>query len=126
MITMTTARALGQATKWQVSNVEHDEKGLVAAVTVQLLNAANIVISQKTFFIRDNGLSDKLDYNTSPQAGQVITDALVYTPNVLNTPTGYSDAFAAWKTGSTPAARQSALESHLLTVGYMGSTLAGS
>lgn len=124
MITMTTPRALGQAVKLRVVRAwPHEDVG-EADVDVQLLNAPNIIVCTKRLTIR-NGTSDGLDYNLAPVAGQGIDSALILSPNVRITPTGYDDATTAWRTGSTSAARLTALEGYLLTSGIFGPTLAG-
>ncbi len=125
MITLTTSHLLGSATKWQILDVQPNDTNAVAYVTIVLLNATNLVVSQKTIAIHD-GTSDKLDF-TTPQVGQSLQEALLFSPSALSTPTGYTDAVNAWRAGgATAALRRTALEAHLLSVGYMGSTLAGS
>lgn len=126
MITMTTARPLGSALKWMISAIEQNDAINVAQVTIALLNGANVVVSSKAINIRD-GISDKLSYNVNPQAGQSMLDALLLSEQAMSTPTGYTDAVNAWRAGgATAAARRTALEAHVLTVGYLDSTLAGS
>jgi hypothetical protein len=119
MITLTAPRPLGSATRWRVDRVLPNEEAEEALAIVQLLTPGLMLITDRFVTIR-NGASIGVAIDPSPAR---FSDALVNTS--VSTPSGYTDAVNAWRTGDTPAARRAALETWMLSAGVAGANMAG-
>jgi hypothetical protein len=126
-ITLTTPYALpSSGTRLLITSVRVDDDQQQGFATIELRSApgTDYVISSQAVVIR-NGLSDRVRRNVSPPAGTRIDEALALEQSAVSTPTGYTDAVAAWRGGATPAARRSALEAVALAAGWIDASLTG-
>lgn len=112
----------------QRPNIDDDNNIMTVTIEVRTTAPTDFVIGYRSLYIR-NGLSDRLVKNTAPTAGLQLLDALItYQANGVSTPTGFTDAVAAWAGGGASAtAKRNALEAALKTMGaFDQATLAGS
>lgn len=119
-INLTTPVALGNGTRLVVRSRPDEDAGVpTIEVTVSLRSAAgtDIVYAERTIVIR-NGRSDQLQRVTL-SGGFDVHQALTVVPGALLTPAGVTNAMVQWRI-SKPA-----FEAHLLSVGYLHSSLAG-
>lgn len=121
MKTLTVTRPLGTANRWRVFVADPVESMGMMRVVAQLLNNGDALVSQAEVWVR-NGSSDRVDLDTAPLD---LSRALVVAKEAVATPTGYTDAFNAWKVGNTMAQRRDALETWMLSATVAGPNLAG-
>jgi hypothetical protein len=100
MITLAVSKPLPNFTRWEVDDWEPNEKRGYGRATVILRSAGptNYTITRE-LFIRNAGVgsgrSDKIGY-LAPVGG-AIADQLVWTPDAVALPTGFTDAHAAYQ-----------------------------
>ncbi len=125
-ITLTVPYTWPNGTRLVIATVNPNDDDSVLTVVIQLRTppASDHVGSEAVLKIR-NGLCGRVSRNTNLGVLGRWNGWLVYEPNVLTVATGYTDAMNAWKAGATPAARRTALETHMLSVGYIHSSLTG-
>lgn len=122
MITLAVSKPLPNFTRWEVDDWDPREKrneGLVQLI-LRTGNATNYTLNRQ-LWVR-NGTSDVVGYLAV--VGGALGDQLVVTENGLATPTGFDDAYAAYRSGNGKAARYAALEAFLLSSGIVNASLA--
>lgn len=124
-ITLTTAIVNPNGTRLIIQDVHPNDVNSTMTVTLELRTPSGTdhVVSSRTITIR-NGVSDRVS-RAVLTASQRLEDWLLYEPNVLTTATGYTDAIAAWRGGTTAAGRRTALETQMLAAGTIHSSLTG-
>lgn len=126
MKTLTVAKPLPNLTRWEVDDADwYEKRGFgVIRVVMRTAGPTNYTI-RRELQIR-NGLSDVVSYLAV--VGGELQEQLVVTVMSLSTPTGCTDAFAAYRAGGgngNGQARRDALEAWMLTSGVAHSSLAG-
>jgi hypothetical protein len=123
MISLSVTKPLSNFTRWEVDEWDPREKFGEGILKIILRSAGptNYTISRQ-LYVR-NGLSDVLGYLAV--VGGAIPDQLVVTEMGLATPTGFDDAYTAYRSGAGKAGRIAALEGFLLSSGIVNATLTG-
>jgi hypothetical protein len=122
MITLAVSKSLPNFTRWEIDDWDPREKrneGLVQLI-LRTGVATNYTLNRQ-LWIR-NGASDVIGY--SAVQGGAIGDQLVVSESGLATPTGFDDAYAAYRSGVGKAGRYAALEAFLLSSGIVNASLA--
>ncbi len=117
-ISLTTAVSVGNGSRLTIK-ARLDEDNAQIDVTVQLRTAVgtDLIHSERMGAIR-NGQCDRFVRATlSP--GRKVLDALDVEIGKLSKPTGFTDALVAYRVN------RAAFEAHLLSAGYIDSSLAG-
>lgn len=124
-INLTTPFVIPNGARLVIDDVHPIERKSELVVVIQLRTpgATDNIISEKVLTIR-NGVCDRVTRGTIA-ALQRFDDLLVFEPGALTVAAGYDNAMNAWKAGATIAARKTALETHMLSVGYIHATLTG-
>jgi hypothetical protein len=130
MLTLTTPYAAVQFPRLILTELHLNDDLQILTFDVQLWTglAVNALVCSVPMLIQ-NGISSLLSKQGSPAAGLVINDPLRYfILSSRSTPTGYTDAYtAARAAANTPAARRTALETLIssLGAGHIDASLAG-
>jgi len=122
MITLAASKPLPNFTRWEVDDWDPREKrgeGLVQLILKT--GVATGYTLNRQLWVR-NGMSDVVGYLAV--VGGALGDQLVVTESSLSTPTGFDDAYTAYRSGSGKAGRLAALEAFLLSSGIVNATLA--
>lgn len=128
MITLTTPISIPNVTRWRISplaglSIDEDQNVMVAIL--QFLTGASQLVAAQIAVRVTNGGCDKVIRNSSPTAGQSVSDVAVLT-TPIQLPSGFDNAVNAWRLGgATSALRRQALEAHFLTAGIVDSSLTG-
>ena len=124
-ITLTTPFAVPNGTRLVVSDANpNDNKGEMRVfIQMKSPGATDHRYAEVVLTVR-NGPCDRVTRGTMG-ADQGTEVALIYQPAALSLATGYTDAVNTWRAGATVAARRAALETHLLAVGVIHSSLTG-
>lgn len=125
MITLTAPFALANGTRLVATMAKPDDDEQVFTITYELRTApaTDIVLASQTIRVR-NTRSERLQRNASA-TGIAARDLIQVDPNGISTPTGYTDAIAAWRAAATPATRRAALDAVGLSAGWIDSSLTG-
>lgn len=124
-ITLTTPVSVPNGTRLVVDKVRCDDEASEMTIVLQLRSPAGTdnVVSEKVLTIR-NGSCDRVSRGV-PGSLQGYAEFLSFGLAGLTVAAGYDNAVAIWRAGTTPQARRNALEAHLLSVGYIHSSLTG-
>lgn len=122
-INLTTPFTLSNGTRLVVSKPVIDEDGQTLTFTVAMRTATggsppDCNISRKTLQIRAGG-GDQVQRNAAPVAGGDHDDVLIFVPNGVTAASAFTNAYTQLKTS------RAAFEAHLLSAGYIHSTLTG-
>ena len=125
MKNLTVTKALPNFTRWEVDDFQQLEKSGIGFISVRIYSApATAYYLEKKLTVRNGGRSDSIGYEAT--VGGDLADQLKVTPNAIDTPTGYDDAAAAFRSGAGAGGRKNALEAWMLTTGIAQASLAGS
>lgn len=122
-INLTTPFTLSNGTRLVISRPVVDEDAQTISFTISLRTAPggtppDSTVSDKRLQIRSGG-GDQVSRNASPVAGGRHDDLLIFTPNGVVTANAFTNAYTALKTN------RATFEAHLLSAGYVHSTLTG-
>lgn len=127
MIQLATNFNLPPGSRLDVGRPYFDEELERMAVTIRLLTApgTNAPVASVSLVVTNTD-SDKIARQTAPAVGLGIERPERYfIVTQRPTPTGYTDAVNAWRTGgATPAQRRNAFEAHLYAAGHLEASLA--
>lgn len=125
-ITLTAPFTWPNGTRLVIDKVSPNDEDAVLTVVIQLRTppASNHVGTEKVLKVR-NGACDRLSRNASPGDLMRWDGWLIHEPGALTLASGYDNAMNAWRSGANAQARRAALEAHLLAVGVIHSSLAG-
>jgi hypothetical protein len=104
----------------------NDDAGFMTIpLEVRTTAGSDLVVGRKVVTVR-NGTSDKI-VRATPVAGMALEDLVALQTNAASTPTGFTDALAAWAGGGAAAgSKRTALEGALRSMGVIDpTTLAG-
>jgi len=124
MITFTTPKPLpANITRWEVDDWEpHERAGWGIATIIMHTPTSTDLRVRRQIYIR-NGLCDRIGYVAN--VGSMFADLLQVTEAVVSLPTGFTDAYAAYRGGAGQGGRNNALELWLLANGLADATMAG-
>jgi hypothetical protein len=130
---LTDAITVQNGTRLMAGRPQIDDDANIMSVPIELRTpnasttpSGGMVLSRHTLTIR-NGMSDGLTRNTAPAAGMEPQQLLIYQPSAVSTPTGFDQAYAAFKGGANAGASRVALEGVMRTLQIFNqTTLAGS
>lgn len=127
MIQLATTFNLPAGSRLDIERPFFDEYLERLTVTIKLMTAPGTGSTVTTVeLVITNTDSQKVARQTSPAVGLPIGAVERYfIVTSRATPTGYTDAFSAWKAAATPAARRDALTAHLYSAGHIEASLAG-
>ena len=126
---LTTAITLPNITRLVVGRptINDDDGVMHIPISLRTPGATDYVVDSIVVAIR-NGLSDRLVRTAFPFPGMPIGGLVSIQTSAVSTPTGFTDAVAAWAGGGAGAGgKRTALEGALRTLGIIDpTTLAGS
>lgn len=97
--------------------IDDDNNFMSVPIQIRTNAGSDLFITTKTLNIT-NGKTDQMIRNPTPTPGTAVTDLILVIPGNILTPTGFTDALAAWVGGGASAtSKRNALENALKAMG---------